>query len=213
VVTDNPFGGSPSDGRVEVVDGAGKIVWKKQVPTPPLYAVSSFDGRLVALMQDASTRTGMRLSIEVWGIDSQQPLASIADLDLLLDYRRKPYMTFSLDGHYLATPGRNGVIVWETDTFTRAAEIYQVDVVKVALQPRGTLIAVLGGDDAIHVWDIKTGEEIARLTEVGVIIAFAVSPDGRWIVTLDTGGISRLWAIQPEDLIAQACAPLHKPCP
>jgi WD40 repeat protein len=60
-----------------------------------------------------------------------------------------------------------------------------------------------GGDDAIHVWDIRTGEEIARLTEVGVIIAFAVSPDGRWSVTLDTGGISRLWAIQPEDLIAQ----------
>ncbi len=213
VLRDNPFGGSPSDGRVEVVDGAGKIVWKKQVPTPPLYAVSSFDGRLIALMQGASTRAGMRLSIEVWGIDSQQPLASIADLDLLLDYRRKPFMTFSLDGHYLATPGRNGVIVWETDTFTRAAEIYQVDVVKVALQPRGSLIAVLGGDDAIHVWDIRTGEEIARLTEVGVISAFAVSPDGRWIVTLGAGGISRLWAIQPEDLIAQACTRLREPCP
>jgi len=195
------------------VDGAGKIVWKKQVSTPPLYAVSSFDGRLVALMQGASTRVGMRLSIEVWGIDSQQPLASIADPDLLLDYRRKPYMTFRPDGRYLATPGRNGVIVWETDTFTRAAEIYQVDVVKVALQPRGTLIAVLGGDDAIHVWDIKTGEEIARLTEVGVLSAFAVSPDGRWIVTLGAGGISRLWAIQPEDLIAQACTRLHEPCP
>ena len=48
---------------------------------------------------------------------------------------------------------------------------------------------------------------------VGVIIAFAVSPDGRWIVTLDTGGISRLWAIQPEDLIAQACTRLRKPRP
>jgi hypothetical protein len=56
-------------------------------------------------MQGVSTRAGMRLSIEVWGIDSQQPLASIADPDLLPDYRRKPYMTFSLDGHYLATPG------------------------------------------------------------------------------------------------------------
>ena len=75
-------------------------------------------------MHGASTRGGMRLGIEVWGIDSQQPLASIADPDLLLDYRRKPYMTFSPDGRYLATPGRNGVIDWETDTFTRAAEIY-----------------------------------------------------------------------------------------
>ena len=164
-------------------------------------------------MHGASTRGGMRLSIEVWGIDSQQPLASIADPDLLLDYRREPYMTFSPDGRYLATPGRNGVIVWETDTFTRAAEIYQTDVVNVALQPRGSLIAVLGGDDAIHVWDIRTGEEIARLTEVGVISAFAVSPDGRWIVTLGAGGISRLWAIQPEDLIAQACTKLREPCP
>jgi WD40 repeat protein len=213
VLMDNSLGGLPNDGRVEVVDGAGKIVWKKQVPTPPLFAASNFDGRLVALMQGASTRAGMRLSIEVWGIESRQPIASITDPDLLLDYRRKPYMTFSPDGRYLATPGRNGVIVWETTTFTRAAEIYQADVVKVALQPRGSSIAVLGGDDAIHVWDIRIGEEIARLMEVGVISAFAVSPDGRWIVTLDAGGILRLWAIQPEDLIAQACAQLRGPCP
>jgi len=216
VLTENTLGGSPSDGRVEVVDGAGKIVWEKQVPTPPLYVASSFDGRLVALMQGAitaSTRSGMRLSIEVWGTHSRQPLASIADQDLLLDYRREPYMTFSPDGRYLATPGRNGVIVWETDSFTRAAEIYQANVVKVALQPRGSLIAVLGGDDAIHVWDIRTSEEIARMAEVGVFSAFAVSPDGRWIVTLDAGGIARLWAIQPEDLIAQACTQLRKPCP
>jgi WD40 repeat protein len=213
VLVDNSLGGLPNDGRVEVVDGAGKIVWKKQVPTPPLFAASSFDGRLVALMQGASTRAGMRLSIEVWGIESRQPIASITDPDLLLDYRRKPYMTFSPDGRYLATPGRNGVIVWETDTFTRAAEIYQADVVKVALQPRGSSIAVLGGDNAIHVWDIRTSEEIARLMEVGVISAFAVSPDGRWIVTLDAGGILCLWALQPEDLIAQACAQLRGPCP
>ena len=213
VLMDDPFGGFPSDGRVTVVDGTGKIVWEKQAPTQPLYAAASFDGRLVALMQGASTRGGMRLSIEVWGTDSQQPLASIADPDLLLDYRREPYMTFSPDGRYLATPGRNGVIVWETDTFTRAAEIYQADVVNVALQPRGSLIAVLGGDDAIHVWDIRTSEEIARLTEVGVFSVFAVSPDGRWIVTLDAGSISRLWAIQPEDLIAQACTQLREPCP
>jgi WD40 repeat protein len=198
---------------VEVVDGAGKIVWKKQAPTQPLYATSSFDGRLVALMQGASTRAGMRLSIEIWSIDSQQPIASITDPALLLDYRRKPYMTFSPDGRYLATPGRNGVIVWETDTFTHAAEIYQADVVKVAFQPRGSLIAVLGGDDAIHLWDIRTSEEIARMTEVGVFSSFAVSPDGRWIVTLDAGGISRLWAIQPEDLIVQACMQLRGPCP
>jgi WD40 repeat protein len=212
-LTDNPLNGSSSNVRVKVVNGTGNIVWEKQLTTTPLVAVSSVDGRLVALMQGSSTRAGMRLSIEIWDSDAQQPIASIADPDLLLDYRNKPYLTFSPDRRYLATPGRNGVIIWETDTFTKTAEIYQANVVRVALQPRGSLIAVLDGDDTIHVWDIKTSEEIARLTQVGVLSSFAVSPDGRWIVTLDAGGIAHIWAIQPKDLIAQACTRLSKPCP
>ena len=73
------------------------------------------------------------------------------------------------------------------------------------------LIAKLTG--VIRVWRISDGFEIIRIENDEPVKELGVSPDGRWLASLHEAGIVGLWALNPPDLIAQACDRLPAPCP
>lgn len=68
----------------------------------------------------------------------------------------------------------------------------------LALSPKGERVATLGTDQAVRLWDVKTGQEIARYGHPHPPTSVAYSPDGKQLViTSDdiTGGLVRVWAV------------------
>lgn len=69
----------------------------------------------------------------------------------------------------------------------------------------GLLRAVIDGVQ-LRVSDRLQGQVVAQLEHPGAVQRAALSPDGRHAATLDDGGIWRVWALDPAELIAQVCA-------
>lgn len=71
---------------------------------------------------------------------------------------------------------------------------------------RGSRVLTTGRDDAMYIWDVNTGDVVARLdnSHTGGVRAVAVDPEGRRAVTADYSGTVLLWDLQPgkEQLLA-----------
>ena len=69
----------------------------------------------------------------------------------------------------------------------------------LALCPDSTIMASAGEDNHIKIWDLISGEELLTLTgHVKPVYALAFSPDGRCLVSGDTGGQILLWPTSSE---------------
>jgi WD40 repeat protein len=60
------------------------------------------------------------------------------------------------------------------------------------------------------VWEILSGREVARLLHERLVDDVAFSADNRHLATACWDGVVRLWRIQPEDLIQEACDRLNR---
>ncbi|MBW3543652.1 MAG: WD40 repeat domain-containing protein, partial [Planctomycetes bacterium] len=69
----------------------------------------------------------------------------------------------------------------------------------VAVSPDGRLLATTGFDNAVRVWDARTGEERGRFTgHESAVFALAIAPDGRRAASGDFDGKVFVWDLETQ---------------
>ena len=141
--------------------------------------ILSPDGRWLALYDcDAN-------NIRVWDTSAGKEVAQ------LKQYYWTGQMSFSPNGRWLAAgSGEIYARVWETGSWNLVAQLENKGCVrKLSFSPGGQSLATIDCTQAVHLWAVPTGKEIAQ---VGYMYALVFSPDGQWIVT-DAGNRIQVW--------------------
>jgi hypothetical protein len=179
----------------------------------PLSAALNAEGdRAAVLLATGSTRGGCARRLEIWNLETQSAAAA-RDFGPLLDQGAAALLQFIGDDNYLVVGVRGGVEIVEAAELTSLATLYHAGVARAAIQADGTLAATQGDDGLVRIWDVETLSEIARIESSPGTAALALSPDDRWLATLEPPDVVRLWAVAPDELIQQACRWLAEPCP
>ena len=111
-------------------------------------------------------------------------------------------MAYSRDGRRLATVERErGVTLWDVASQKAArdsrfvpAGYWRAD--RASLNPAGTLLAAGSAEGPVRLWDVATGQEVARLEghdKDSLDVAF--HPDGSLLATTGVDGTVRLWDV------------------
>jgi hypothetical protein len=66
------------------------------------------------------------------------------------------------------------------------------------------------GADVVRVWETATQVEIARIEHASDVRALVFSARGKYLATIGFKDVSRVWLLQPADLIDVACARLTR---
>jgi len=76
------------------------------------------------------------------------------------------------------------------------------DVYSIAFFPAGKYLASGGEDDAIKIWDVKTGECLRTIkTSSGNVRAFSISPGGKLIASGQYDSTVKIWSAGTGDLL------------
>ena len=110
-------------------------------------------------------------------------------------------ITFSPDGHTLATGGWDGLAkVWDVEQGTLLwTGSHPAAVQRVVFSPDGRTLASAGNDEVIRFWDAQRGTLLRTLsTPGGPIFALAWHPGGRLLASAGSDQQIRLWDMQAE---------------
>ena len=107
-------------------------------------------------------------------------------------------VSFSPDGKTLASSSDTTVVLWDVATRTKTATLEHTGYVSsIAFSPDGMILASArgGGRQAIELWDVATGHNIATLEIVyaGGVRSVMFSPDG--MILASAGGEITLWDV------------------
>jgi WD40 repeat protein len=197
--------------RVEIVDPHGSSATSMDFPAPVLAAALTRDHRRVAVATGNVGRGHWVLDLEVWDVERRSRLGATSRPGQIRDdYSR--FLELTPDDRFIVTQRESGYEVWDAQALAQVATLGHPAPEAIAFEAGGTLAATAGRDRTIRIWEIPSGREIARIENTDPVEHLALSADSRWIAAL-SAGIVRLWLVQPDELIAQACARLRSPCP
>lgn len=115
-----------------------------------------------------------------------------------LPARQCEALAFSPDGKQLAAGDWHDIILYDLATGERLHVLQSraKTITGLAFSPDGNLLASIGTDRRLAVWDLKAGRERASwIAHAGGIRAMTISPDGRTIATTGTEGSLKLWSL------------------
>jgi WD40 repeat protein len=186
-----------------VVDLGGEgPTWVPEQPGWTTRSISfSPDGRLLATSH-WGTRTvdPTRMPVRTWDLESGE---LTPDLDA-----QARLVAYAPAGHLLATSRAvEGVAeTWDARTQERVAVLTATASVEdLDFDPTGTTLATAHGDGTVRLWDAREGTQdlVLRVSDQ-VVERVRFSQDGSRLVTMDRDGVSRVWALDLDDLIALA---------
>jgi len=97
---------------------------------------------------------------------------------------------------------RDGRVIQELKDLSTKPALVAASIRDLEFSPDGKLIASVGDDHYLRVWDVATGHKLyAVVAHQGPVPALAFSPDSRWIATAGTISV-RVWdARSPNELL------------
>jgi WD40 repeat protein len=124
-------------------------------------------------------------------------------------------LEFAPDGKTLASAGLGGVVqLWEIANgkerhkfrlgseqpeqpmFRRFGRIENGPIETLAFSADGKLLAAGGNDNAIHVWDLLSGQELPPLTgHQSQVRALLFTADGKELISVDASGLKLAWNV------------------
>ena len=106
-------------------------------------------------------------------------------------------VAFSHDGNCmaLACDGRQALVVDLSGRQRLRVRpgVFFTLVLDIAFAPDGGAIATAGDDGTGRVWDVRTGDELLKVTHANHVYGVAFSPDGRLLATASGDGTGRVW--------------------
>jgi WD40 repeat protein len=121
------------------------------------------------------------------------------------------FLKYSSDGKYLAAIGAS-IRVWEARTGRRVSKWGIDGAEDASFSPDSAYLATRSRDliqgpneNAVNVWCVHTGEEVARIKISSSVSSFAFSPDGTRIAVAGSAGQLELWCWNSKTLIREAC--------
>ena len=112
-------------------------------------------------------------------------------------------LTFSPDGHTLATIGQGDVVrTWTLKGPERLPATFVARLRSAQFSRDAALLAAGTGDQKVRLWDVRSGEErLALPGGIGGTSAIAFSPDGRLLVAADDDTNIRVWTTRDGELV------------
>jgi WD40 repeat protein len=131
-------------------------------------------------------------------------------------------LKYAPNGKYLAAIGAS-IRVWEARTGREVSRWSIEDADDASFSPDSAYLATRSSDlsqgpreNALRVWYVSTGEEVARIKLSSGVSSFAFSPDGERIALAGSAGQLEVWLWVSKTLIREACEQLsaeHLPDP
>jgi len=131
------------------------------------------------------------------------------------DHQSIQAVRFSADGTIVAAADKSGTIhLWNTATW-KARTLPAPDqfpVYSMAFSPDNATLATADTDGSVYLWDIRTGTNIARLTNPGSkgVVSVAYTPDGATLAAGDFNGAVYLWDTKSRGNTARLADPGSK---
>jgi WD40 repeat protein len=168
------------------------------------------DGLGAVLVGGKFLRGGQSRRLEIWKDGAKRAEREVRPV---LDEDRAGLLILAENGAFVFTGASDGLNMFDTATLQSVTEIFHAGAVHAGARADGAFTVTVDGRNDARIWDLTQNLEVTRFTLAHAPLALELSPDGRWLAVLGPDRNIELWALDPADLIAQACLWLEAPCP